>query len=79
MDPDPNFEERIEAEHRAAEQRAATHAAMLKASKELSDEAVDGGSLIQRLRGRSDYLRNMGEVKSPDLMTQAADALDNLA
>lgn len=34
--------------------------------------------LVQQLRGRALYLRNMSRVKSPGLMERAADELDRL-
>lgn len=36
---------------------------------------IEGGSLYQRLTGRAAYLRNLGEVKTPELLEQAAAAL----
>ena len=33
-------------------------------------------TLIQQLRGRAAFLRDIGRVKSPHLMEQAADAID---
>lgn len=35
--------------------------------------------LVQRLRGRADYLRNLGRIKSPQLMESAATALSAVA
>lgn len=39
---------------------------------------MEENSLIERLRGRAAYLRDNGEVKSPDLMEDAADEIDRL-
>ena len=34
--------------------------------------------LIKRLRGRSQFCKDRGEVKSPDLMNEAADRIEEL-
>lgn len=39
---------------------------------------MEENSLTQRLRGRAAYLRDYGEVKSPDLMEDAADEIERL-
>ena len=39
---------------------------------------MEENSLTQRLRGRAAYLRDNGEVKSPDLMEDAADEIERL-
>ncbi|MCK1717203.1 hypothetical protein [Bradyrhizobium sp. 141] len=50
--------------------------APLEPSADNGDQRTeDGGSLVDRLRGRAAYLRNIGEVKSPELMEKAANAL----
>jgi hypothetical protein len=41
-------------------------------------EIAQHETLTSRLRGRARYLRNIGEVKSPELMEQAAVALSRL-
>lgn len=39
---------------------------------------MEENNLTQRLRGRAAYLRDNGEVKSPDLMEDAADEIERL-
>ena len=39
---------------------------------------MSDAELIARLRGRSQFCKDRGEVKTPDLLTEAADRIEEL-
>lgn len=41
----------------------------------LSDEVVERVALIERLRGRAAFCRDRGEIKTPELLEEAAAAI----
>jgi hypothetical protein len=60
------------------EKVAAKYLATVPQAASSPAEIAQHETLTSRLRGRARYLRNIGEVKSPELMEQAAVALSRL-
>lgn len=74
--PMPPDMSKLEADMAHAAERERWREINALAEKADTPECAEGDPLVRRLRGRADFLRNRGEVKTPELLEAAAKELE---